>query len=338
MWRLIGHERVVAQLEQAFKAGRLSHAYLIVGPRHVGKMTLARLMAQALNCGAEDPPCLECDSCRKIGALTHADVQVVGLREGGDEAEAKLIGIEQVREIQRAASLSPFEGKRRVFIIDGAELLSVEAANCFLKTLEEPPERVTFILLSTGERQLLPTIVSRCQKLELAPLPAERLAATLVELGGISAERAGLLARLAHGCPGWALLALQDEGLLERRREAISGIMDIIRADSLRRFEYAGQLASRFAQSRKAVYDALSLWLELWRDLLCIKLGGEGLVTNTDCRGELASLADGLEIAEIRGFVESIRLTVQRLEQNANPRLALEVMMLDMPRLKSEVA
>ncbi|TET38214.1 MAG: AAA family ATPase, partial [Dehalococcoidia bacterium] len=166
MWQVIGHEKAVALLERSMKGGKLSHAYLFVGPPHVGKMTLAMNLAQALNCRGEERPCGECPQCRRIARGVHADVQVIGL-EGRME-----IGIDQIREMQHAASLKPFEGRNRVFIIDGADHLSHEAANCLLKTLEEPPPNDQLILLAANERLLLPTVLSRCQKLELGPLPA----------------------------------------------------------------------------------------------------------------------------------------------------------------------
>ena len=116
---------------------------------------------------------MACASCQKIASAKHADIQIVGLTKSEDSAEARSrteIGIDQIRELQHSSSLPPFEGKYKVFIIDGAEFLSSEAANCLLKTLEEPFDRVVFILLTTSDRLLPATVVSRCQRLELVPL------------------------------------------------------------------------------------------------------------------------------------------------------------------------
>jgi DNA polymerase-3 subunit delta' len=334
MWQVIGQPRTVSLLQRSLEAGNLAHAYLLVGPPHVGKMTLAVNLAQALNCLGEAPPCGECPACLKIAAGNHADVQVIGLSRDGENGEAKLIGIEQIKDLQHDASLPPFEGRHKVFIIEGAELLSIEAANRLLKTLEEPGEKVTFILLTVNERLLPATVVSRCQRLELPPLPIEAAAALLEKENGLAPEEARRLAGFAHGCPGWALAALGDESLLRQRREEMDGIAAAIAADSDGRFAYAARLATRFGQNRGAVYDVLDLWLDYYRDLMLLKLGRDDLMTNTDRRDELTRLAGGYTLSQIEAFIETIQATARQLRQNVNARLALEVMMLDIPRHK----
>jgi DNA polymerase-3 subunit delta' len=334
MWQVIGQGRAVSLLQQSLKAGKLAHAYLLVGPPHVGKMTLAVLLAQALNCASDERPCLTCDSCKKIKAGTHADVRVIGITQNEEEVEAKLIGIDQIKDVQHSASLPPFEGRHKVFIIDGAELLSTDAANCLLKTLEEPEAKVTFILLTTNDRLVLPTVVSRCQRLELPPLSIAEASRELAEKQGVAAERARLLAGLSHGCPGWAIAAAGDGHVLERRNEDLDQIIKITKSDYEDRFDYAGRLAARFASNRGEIYETLDRWVDYWRDLLLVKLGRPDAVVNIDRRSELTQIAAGSQLAPINTFIESIRQTAEQLRQNANARLALEVLMLDIPQLK----
>jgi len=331
MWQVIGQTRVVSLLQHSLERESLAHAYLLVGPAHVGKMTLALNLAQALNCEAGERPCGECVSCRKIASAGHADVQVIGLTQNEDAAEAKLIGIDQIKQMQHSASLPPFEGNCKVFIIDGAELLSTEAANCLLKTLEEPADRVIFILLTVNDSLLPATVVSRCQRLELPPLSMAEAESALAVNWGIEPQRARLLARLSHGCLGWAVSAAADDGSLEQRNEELGRLLDIITADGEERFAYAARLAAQFSQNRRLVYGVLDLWLDYWRDLMLVKVGCGDIVTNVDRLDGILEMAAGYRLARIRAFIESIRAAAEQLRQNANPRLVLEVLMLDIP-------
>ncbi|MDP2730806.1 MAG: DNA polymerase III subunit delta' [Dehalococcoidales bacterium] len=342
MWSVIGQARAVALLQRGLEKGSLAHAYLLVGPAQVGKMTLALDLARALNCEAAEPPfgeaqgrpCGECLSCQKITSAKHADVQIIGLSHNGDSEEAKLkteISIDQIRQVQHSASLPPFEGKYKVFIIDGAELLSIEAANCLLKTLEEPIGKAVFILLTTNERLLPTTVVSRCQRVELHPVPFAEIETALNRNRGVEPEKARLLAKLSRGCPGWAISASLDDSLLQQRAERLDRLLTLISADAEERFTYAAQLAAQFGQNRGLVQEELNLWLDWWRDLLLVKAGLIDNITNIDRLDSLSDLAGGYTLAQIRASIDSLLMAWEQLKQNANPRLVLEVLMLDMP-------
>ena len=334
MWQVVGQAKVISLLQRGLERQSLAHAYLMVGPPHVGKMTLALNLAQALNCEAEEYPCGECVSCQKIISANHPDVQVIGLTRNGNSTETKLrteIGIDQIRQMQHSANLPPFEGKYKIFIIRGAEFLSNEAANCLLKTLEEPVGNVVFVLLTVSDSLLPETVVSRCQRLELAPLPAAEVESALHSRWGIEPQKAKLLARLSHGCLGWAISVAGDDSLLEQRTEKIDGLLEVIGSDYEERFAYANQLAVQFAQNRDMVQEVLDLWLDWWRDLLLVKADCCDVITNVDRLATLAEVAQGCSLAQIRSFINSIQAAGEQLRQNANPRLVLEVLMLDMP-------
>ena len=336
MWPVVGHEPALARIKRSLEKGNLGHAYLISGPSHVGKMTLALSLAQALNCRALDSPCGICSQCLRIAALSHTDVQVVtlGSSTSEDERSRSEIGITQIRnDIQHWASLPPFEGGYRVFIIDEADLLSEEAANCMLKTLEEPQEKVIFVLLTDEPSRLPETVISRCQRINLKPVAVENIARELMRRG-LTQEKATLLSRLSRGRPGWAFSAANDDIILELRVERVEHIIDVTEGDLESRFEYAGELSTRFTQKRSEAREILEDWIDVWRDLLLIKAGLADSLTNLDFESRLQSLSAGFNINQIRGAIDAIRLIQKQLRQNASPRLALEVLMLDIPLLQ----
>ena len=334
MWSVIGQAKAVSLIQRSLETGSLAHAYLFTGPAHVGKMTLALNLAQALNCEATEPPCGQCISCQKIDSLKHADVQVVGLGSNGNSTEAKRqaeISIDQIRQVQHSVSLPPFEGNYRVFIIDGAELLSIEAANCLLKTLEEPVGKVVFILLTVNEEALPATVISRCQRVELPPVAAGELEDFLVKNWGIEQQKARLLARLSHGCLGFALSANYEDELLQHRSERLDELLDITDANPEERFVYATKMATQFSQNRSVVQEQLDLWIQWWRDLMLVKVSCNDSVTNIDRLDVLVNKAKGHSLASIQAFIKNIQAAGEQLRQNANPRLVLEILMLNLP-------
>jgi DNA polymerase-3 subunit delta' len=334
MWQVIGQSRAVELLRRSLNSERLSHAYLFVGQSHVGKMTLAINLAQALNCEQEAQPCGQCRSCLLIAAGNHPDVQLIGRMANADSGEAstkKEISIAQIKEIQRSAGLQPYEGRHRVFIIDGAEYLNEESANCLLKTLEEPPPKVLFILLTVNDGRLLPTIVSRCQRVELFPLPASVIEQALIEQWQAAPEKAGVLSRLCRGAIGWAVSAAHDESLIQERSQRLDELVSLNDASLEQRFAFAARLAAQFSKNRDAVEEMLELWLEWWRDIILTNEGCSQFITNIDKEAVLRNHAEYYSLTGIRAFMEAIREALGQLEQNANPRLVLEVLMLSIP-------
>ena len=322
MWQVRGQDKILALLDYCLKENSIAHAYLLVGPRHVGKRTLALNLAQALNCDDPRPPCGQCYSCRRISKDTD-------LEESGAKTK---IGIGCIKELQRLANLPTYEGKYKVFIFEKAEYLSTEAANCLLKILEEPPPRVVWLLLAAEERLLLPTIISRCQRLELKPMLQKQIQQMLIDSYNIEPGEAKLLAHLCHGCPGWALSALSDDNILHQRAQNTDRLISLLTARLEQRFVYAQELATQFSQDRSAVMGIIETWLLWWHDLMLIKCGCKEAITNIDYEAALAKQAKNLSLREIKDFANNLYLTDAEIARNINARLAFESLMLNMPQ------
>lgn len=349
MWQTVGQDHLLRQLDASLHAGRIGHAYLLAGPPHVGKMTLALDMAAAVNCQAvagrqpgsmfddgapEEGPCGLCEPCSRIRRAVYADLNIVAV--GGDPRVPTRISIEQIREAENFLSLTPVEGGWKVIIFDGAETLSSgqsESANALLKTLEEPPERVLLLLLTSAEDAILATIRSRCRLLSLRPMPGNALADYLVSRQSADPNHASRLARLARGCPGWAINALADPAMLETRTAELDRIVASVTAPLDRRFAYANSLGSAFSGDRESVRQTLYLWQSWWRDLLLVKEGVSEHVQNADRIEELERFAADIRSSAMVALLRRIHSTLAALDANANPRLALECMMLDVPTI-----
>jgi DNA polymerase-3 subunit delta' len=344
MWQVIGQDRILSLLDYSLKTNTIAHAYLLVGPRHVGKRTLAFNLAQALNCDGPELPCGQCRSCQRILEGKHADVISISMNSKIESAvtsnslEHKTeIGIKDMLELQRMANLPPYEGKCKVFIIDDAEYLSTEAANSLLKILEEPPQRIAWLLLASEEERLLPTIISRCQRLELKPVPSERVQEILISSYDVDANKAKLLTQLCHGRLGWALSALANDDILQQRSQRIVKLSSLLPAGLEQRFAYAQELASQLSQNRRAGAEIIEIWLDWWRDLMLIKGGCREAVINVDYERTLEEQARELSLSEIEGFLANLCLLQEEISKNVNPRLALEWLMLNLPGKKLSI-
>jgi DNA polymerase-3 subunit delta' len=326
---ILGQDWVVSHLKTAMAAGRLSHAYLFLGPKGVGKASVARALAAALNCtqpGEDGDACGICPSCRRLAAGTHPDFLVIS-----PEGSQTQIKIEQIRELRRLTGYPPLGGGWRVVLIRPAEALSAlndAAANALLKTLEEPPARHLLVLTARGEADLLPTIVSRCHKLAFAPLPSALIIRELERRRGLPRSQATLVAALSGGSLGQAL-DLDPAELVQQRDQVLSDLAQLHQGSAGAVLEWA----QRLTKNRLDLENFLLL-AQLWyRDLLLAHFQAPtGLLAHQDLRPALEQeQAAGAPATWFARF-SALGAAQRQLQANLNPELTLDILGLRLQR------
>jgi DNA polymerase-3 subunit delta' len=351
----IGNQRIVAALRGMLAAGRVPHAVLFTGPRGVGKYTLARMFAQAASCERLiDDFCGECATCVRLAELAEPQPLIErALAERGESADAAavermplllqpnadvcvvvpdpvrlktpvarpVLHVGQLRAVQRAAYFRP-TGRRRIFILDGAETMRWDYANIFLKILEEPPESATLILLAPSPYALLSTIRSRCLQFHFAPLEAPQVEEILREHSEMSATQRKLAAHLSEGSPG-AALSMEPEAAMALRRDVLAVIDRAARPGPVSDlFARTAQLAKQrevpFEQVLEVFYGLLSDLLELsWT-------GSDQHLRNAPLRKELEALAKNVNPAWVAAMVRGLDGLSSRLRRNVNRQMGLD--------------
>lgn len=326
-WQLIGHEWAVQILQQHAVQGTQRHAYLFTGPESVGRRSLALRFTQALNCpnrSASGEPCLACNTCDKLGRMVHPDLSVVQ-----PESLGGMIKVDQVRELQRGLALSPYDAEYRVALLLGFEQANQFAANALLKTLEEPPTQVVMMITAESAEKLLPTIVSRCELIRLRPQPTEVIEAGLHSMFDVPVDGANLLAHISGGRPGYAIRLHEEPGLVSRRVDWLKDLQRLLAASRLDRFTYAEENA-RDAQNLR---EMIKVWLSFWRDVM-LTVGSSSIqISNIDCQDSVRETAGKIDLIVAQKIVTSLERLYELLSRNINPRLAVEVFLLDLPLL-----
>ena len=338
-WDWLGTNGPSARCSERSPQAACPTQLLFTGQPGVGKRTLARTLARALECTAVDPagrPCGVCRPCVQIAASNYPDVRVIETERaaGSTRTDRRDISIDQIRALQHQLSLKPYEGARVIGVIADAHEMSDAAANCLLKTLEEPPAHVVLILTAPDASLLLPTIISRCQLFPLRPQPLDLAEQSLAQRFGVAPDRAKILAHLSGGRIGWALRAAGDATVLAQRRERVDMLLRLLSASRGQRLEQAGALGEDYGKgvdAREGVHETLDLWATWWRDVLLMQQQCAGQVTNADRLDELRVAAAGYAQGEVARVLQEIMAARTHLDRNVNPRLALEVALLSLP-------
>jgi len=326
--RILGQEKAVRFLKGVLSRQRIPHGYLFLGMPGVGKTDTAIAMAQALNCLAprEGEGCGQCKPCRGIQERSFCDL-------GFLEPDGQVIRIEQIRELERVLAFKPQFGRYRVTVIREAERMTLEAANGFLKTLEEPPPGNVLILQAADLSQLMPTIVSRCQKVRFQPIPIPLVASWLEEKRGVAPQKGLLLAKLSEGSIARAVQMLEEdyEG---KRDECISRLMGLPGLSEREVLDLAVELKAKAKGEQGPIELLFSIWKTWLRDLLLLKTGGsEQLLVHQD---HLAQLKSSWNAYTINSLMEALGL-LDKAEKDMtrfrNMELLLENLLLALKRL-----
>ena len=315
-----GNTPLVEQLRRSAASGRSSHDYLFLGGAGAGKRLIANTFAKALQCEGEKRPCDSCKSCHAFNHGNHPDVIYFQPLKNG-----KTYTIEDVREqLLETVDLKPFQYEKKIYIIEKADTLNIQSQNALLKTLEEPPAHAVFLLLAERAEAFLPTILSRVVVMKIRPLSAETIADYLMQAGHL-AEESHILSAYAQGRIGQALELVEDEGFREMRQD-ILGKLEALPSMS----EGDAYLLAKDLEGYKNDLRFLDI-MELWyRDLLTAKsLREEGYLIQRDKKDAIFRAAKE-PAALLAKKAAAVRTARMRLAQNANFRLTMEVMLMDL--------
>ena len=344
-WPVYGHTWAVHLLQQTLTTDAASgprrvgpsHAYLFLGIQQVGKTTLARAFATALLCTAGGAtPCGHCRACMLMARGSHPDFHLVQPtnKDGGVDRDGGELRAERANDLVHDAALRPLEGQWRIFLIQDMHLANASFSNKILKTLEEPPPQTILLLTAADRKRVLPTIASRCQVLELRPLDRPTVAQALLASGAATAEEADLLARLANGRMGWALEQAQHPERRSERLTQLATLRRLLDANRIDRLDYAASLVSKRERDNRELFGMLGLWTTWWRDVMLVQAGCDDAVSNADQLDELRRQAAGLDSRQVRTALQTLQQIDGYLHHTVNARLALEVLMLKLPKME----
>lgn len=312
--KILGQEKAKELLQGQIKSGKISHAYLFIGPQGVGKRFTAEIFAQALNCTDElNKPCGKCRACKQI---LHGNSSYVNYFTTPGK-----IKIEHVRSLCKYLNYKTEQHAAQVIIIDGADKMTPDAANNLLKTLEEPPIRTHFILLAEEKIAMLPTIISRCQPVLFTPLATDQVAKYLQEKYKLPYENTVMLAKITQGSIEKAERVAKDEEFQLLRTKA-QEIFDFCPQDAYDILKLSKQLS----ENKDQLAEILDMLRLLIRDALVFKAGAQELIINMDMVNVFADKDYSMEALLYQ--YEKVEEATRRLRANANRKLTIDAMLL----------
>jgi DNA polymerase-3 subunit delta' len=322
-----GHDDLVQGFRRVVGRGRLAHAYLFTGPAGVGKRRFATELGRALLCEKPMGPldaCDHCPACLQIDAGTHPDYHFAAR-----PPESLDFPVDLMRDVCASFSLKSARGRGKVVVIDDADDLNDQAANCFLKTLEEPPPRSLLIVIGSGPERQLPTIVSRCQVVRFSPLKADIMRSLLSEAGIGDPAVQDRLIRLGQGSPGQAL-ALSDEALWTFRRSFLDALAQppIDPVELSRAWKaFVEEAGKESAVQRNRAQQVIHLVVAFLDDVLATALGAQPRRTGPEDAAAVRALAERLRPEQVLSLVERCLEADQQVDRRMALELVLEALL-----------
>ncbi len=324
---IVGQSLIKEQLQGAIRSGRISHAYIICGENRSGKEFIAKTFAQALLCEnpTDDPDngleaCGECHSCRQAKVMSHPDIIYV------THEKPNTIGVDDVRQgIGETVQIKPYSSSHKIYIIEEAEKLSPQAQNALLRTLEEPPEYVVFLLLTTSTGTLLPTIISRCNVLQMRPVQDDEMRNYLMRTLHVPESRAEICIAFARGNVGRAKALASSEDFDKIRTGALSLLKNIREMDTAEVMDALKQIRE-YGFDINDYLDIMAVW---YRDILLFKATHD--MNHLIFRDEITNIKKAAQYSDYEGIEEVLRaleVAKDRLRSSANYEMTMELLLL----------
>ncbi len=323
-WPVIGHKKIVNYLQSVVANQKLNHAYLFYGPDFLGKRLVADYFMQSIFCIGQVRPCKECVHCQQINNRVHPDVIYIARPE-----DKSNISVEQARQVKSKLQNATFLNSYKIVLINGAQELSLAAANALLKILEEPTSKTIFILISNNISNIPQTILSRVQLIKFQPVGKEELSQYLKNKGQ-SRDEIYKLTHFSAGYPGKLVYFEKHPKLLSELEAQIKQIYQFINQPLYQKFNYIQGVAaqSKSAKTKEQSQFFIQILRQLLRDMLLIKNMCFGYLINTQLKGQLTQSAQHFSSPNLVSLIKKCDQAERYIQANANPRLSLEELAL----------
>jgi DNA polymerase-3 subunit delta' len=313
-----GHEHQIEHLRRAIESERMSHAYLFAGLEGIGKRLVAQSFAQAINC-RELPGegCGVCTPCKKINQQIHPDCMYI-------EAEGNSIKIDQIRDLQKRMTFHPFEGRKKIIIINDAEKMTPQAANCLLRSLEEPLLDTVFIIITHELRTLLPTIVSRCQMIRFQPLSSQVIQKMVEERFQGREVVTDVLVSLSGGSLKRAFEMVESGLVFDRAM-----LFDRVKRLSQEGISSALNLAEELTSAKEDMAEKLELLKTWYHDfMVCKRRELKDRVVNSDLLEKIEKESSTFTLEELLAKWKVVKEAQLLMKRNVNPQLIVDYMLI----------